>query len=90
MRGVSVDKILRYIGANVYRLRLARGWTQRELAEATHDEVKERYIQTLETGEANPTVRVLIVIANALGVPPADLFSPAKLGPRNPGRPPAK
>ena len=80
--------ILRYIAANVYRLRVDRGWTQKQLAEES--ELNDRYVQVLETGKANPTVQVLVAIADALGVAPTDLFLPAKLEPRRAaGRPPA-
>ena len=78
--------ILRYIGANVRRLRVVRGWTQIELAKAS--KLKERYVQVLETGTANPTIKVLIAVADALGVAPTDLFVVAKLEQRPKGRPP--
>ena len=81
----STETILGYIGANVRRLRVARGWTQNELAKATG--LKERYVQVLETGTANPTVKVLIDVADALGVIPAELFAEAKAEPRRPGNP---
>ena len=79
------EKILQYIGANVRRLRLARGWTQTELAAASG--LKERWVQTLETGTANPTVKVLMAVADALDVPTADLFAEAKPEPRPAGNP---
>ena len=81
----ATGAVLRYIGANVRRLRIARGWTQIELAKATG--LKERYVQVLETGTANPTVKVLIDVADALGVAPAELFVEAKAEPRRPGNP---
>lgn len=81
------ETLLRYIGANIRRLRIERGWTQQELAQATG--LKERYVQVLETGSANPTVKVVIAAAHALGVAPTDLFAPAKLPPRPAGRPPS-
>ena len=77
-----------YIGANVRRLRLARGWTQVELAAAAEG-VEERYVQKLESGKANPTVKVVIAVADALGVSPLDLFAPATPETRPPGRRPA-
>lgn len=81
------EVLLGYIGANVRRLRVARGMTQAELVKATG--LKRRYVQVLETGEANPSVRVLIDVAHALGVAPADLFATAKLEERPTGRPPS-
>lgn len=81
-----IETVLGYVGANVRRLRIERGWTQKELADATVD-VRERYIQSLETSAANPTLRVLIDVADALGVSPSDLFAEAKLEERLPGNP---
>ena len=80
-----IDTILQYIGANVRRLRVARGWTQIELATAS--DLKERYVQLLETGTANPTVKVLLAVAEALEVAPAELFVEAKAEPRPAGNP---
>jgi transcriptional regulator with XRE-family HTH domain len=81
----GTQKILNYIGANVRRLRVARGWTQSELAAASG--LKERYVQVLETGTANPTARVLVDVAGALSVAPADLFEATKSETRRPGNP---
>jgi transcriptional regulator with XRE-family HTH domain len=69
-----LQTFLHYIGANVRRLRIARGWTQKELAKATGRH--ERHIQFLETGKQNPTVKILVAVADALGVAPTDLFAP--------------
>jgi transcriptional regulator with XRE-family HTH domain len=80
-----IETLLRYIGANVRRRRVDRGWTQIELAKAAG--LKERYVQVLESGKANPTVKVLIEVADALGVAPAELFAEAKAEPRRPGNP---
>ncbi len=75
-RSPRVVTLLRYVGANVRRLREIRGWTQTALGDAS-GHIK-RYIQLPETGEANLTVRSLIDIADALGVAPDDLFAAAK------------
>ena len=85
MTASHAETILQSIGANVRRLRLERGWTQTELAEAS--ELKERWVQTLETGTANPTIKVLVAVADALGVETADLLAPAKPEPRPAGNP---
>lgn len=81
----STQAVLSYIAANVRRLRVARGWTQVELAKASG--LNPRHVQLLESGTANPTVRVLIDVADALGVAPADLFAEAKAEPRRAGNP---
>lgn len=86
MASPSIEAVLESIGANVRRLREARGWTQEDLAKAAG--VTSRYIKTVETGTANPTVRVMLSLARALGVPHGDFYAAAKLEPRRaPGRP---
>ena len=87
MRDADVTKILRSIAANVRRQRLRRRWTQETLAEKAA--LEPRYIQTIESGRANPSAAVLAVLAAALGVRVGELFRPAKLQPRPTGRPPA-
>lgn len=80
METPRTETILRYIAANVLRLRDARGWTQAQLAEKTG--LTRRYVQLLETGQANPTVKVLIAVGDALGVAPEDFFAVTKIEPR--------
>lgn len=60
------------LGANIRRLRKAKGLTQEQLAHES--EVAMRYIAGVERGEENPTLRYLVKIAEALGVDPADLL----------------
>lgn len=57
------------------RIRSARariGLTRKQLAAAS--QASERYLATLETGAGNPSVEMLIAIADALNVPPAELL----------------
>jgi transcriptional regulator with XRE-family HTH domain len=63
--GAAVAAYLRYIAANVRRLRLKRGWTQEQLAE--HASIEPRYVHSLEAARANPTLKVLVDVAEALG-----------------------
>ena len=61
------------LGANIRRLRKAKGLTQEQLA---HDaEIAMRYVAGIERGEENPSLRFLVKIAEALGAEPADLLS---------------
>ncbi len=61
------------IGRVVRRLRSAKGWTQRALAERAG--VTDAYIAMLETGvRQNPSLRLLRRLAKALGVPAAELL----------------
>jgi transcriptional regulator with XRE-family HTH domain len=83
--GATAAAYLRYIAANVRRLRVKKSWTQEQLAE--HASVEPRYVHSIEAARANPTVKVLVAVAAALGVPPTALFKPAKFLRASPGRP---
>ncbi len=85
MRSGNVAAGLRSIAGNIRRLRERRGWTQEALAERA--ELESRYVQTLESGKANPSAAVLLAVASALDVSPGELFRSAKLELRRPGRP---
>lgn len=54
------------VAGNVRRLRLARGLSLRDLAEATGS--SKALLSQLERGLANPTLNVLLRVADALGV----------------------
>lgn len=60
------------VGANVRRLRKARGLSQEGLAHEAG--VSMRYLAGLERGEENPSLKVLVKLAEALKVSPAALF----------------
>lgn len=60
------------VGANIRRLRKARGLTQEQLAHES--EIAMRYIAGVERGEENPSLRYLVKIAEALQVEPANLL----------------
>jgi len=77
--------VIEYIAANVRRLRVRRGFTQEGLAEAA--DIDLTYLQRIERGTANPSVRMLVAISNVLEVPPSRLFRKATMPPRRPGRP---
>jgi transcriptional regulator with XRE-family HTH domain len=64
--------IRRQVGANVRRLREARGWSQEQLA--FESSLHRTYISGVERGVRNPTVVVLAEIAKALGVSPGQLL----------------
>jgi transcriptional regulator with XRE-family HTH domain len=83
-----VKTVLGYVGANVRRLRTARGMIQQELADAAG--VHLRFVQRIELGRTNLGVEVLVKMADALGVDPRALLKPAKLPEVKRGRPPKK
>ena len=66
--------------------RRAYGLTQEELAERL--DVSTKYLQRLEAGDENLTIRSVVGIANALDVQPSYFLQPPRnTGPRKPGRP---
>ena len=61
------------LGANIRRLRKAKGLTQEQLAHEAG--MAMRYVAGVERGEENPSLRFLVKIAEALGAEPADLLT---------------
>lgn len=65
-------RVLKTLGKNIRKERLARGMSQMYLAaEAGLDKT---YIGSIERAEVNPSVKKIVRIADALGVLVADLF----------------
>jgi transcriptional regulator with XRE-family HTH domain len=62
----------RIVGTNVRRLRQARGLTQEQLA--FESEIDLTYLGGIERGKRNPSLLVIVRIANALASRPADLL----------------
>jgi transcriptional regulator with XRE-family HTH domain len=60
------------VGAEVRRLRRARGWTQERLAEKAA--LSTYFIGEVERGQTHVSVRSLCQLADALGVRAADLL----------------
>jgi len=61
-------------GKRIRQFRLAEGMTQAELAEATGDFVSKQMVSRYERNKAQPSPTVLKGLADAFGVPAADLF----------------
>jgi DNA-binding XRE family transcriptional regulator len=89
--GLAVDESLRHlqrsIGRRVSEIRLKADLTQRALGEKCGVDLK--YVQDIEGGRQNLTLRTLLKVAAALDVDVSELFSPpASLqAKRGPGRP---
>lgn len=77
--------LLLVIGANVARLRKARGLTQAQLAEAVGCEPT--YLQKVEYGTGAASLKMLVALAKHLGVPIGMLFRSATRKAARPGRP---
>jgi transcriptional regulator with XRE-family HTH domain len=65
------------IAYNIRRIRVDRGWSQDDLAEASG--LDRTYISGIERGRRNPTVLILERIATGFGIDPIDLLSMPKL-----------
>jgi transcriptional regulator with XRE-family HTH domain len=63
---MPVKTLDRLLGAEIQRLRSAKGWSQEYLAEVAN--LHRTYISQLERGLKSPSVRVLYQITTALGV----------------------
>lgn len=69
------DGIAMRLGRRVRALRGRHGWTRARLAERAR--VSERYLATLERGDANVTLGILARLAEAFAMSPADLLDDA-------------
>ncbi len=71
-RLVSLQDIQRVVGANVKKIRLAKGITQEQLAELAG--LNRTHMYRLESGKQSMTLRTLKIIADALLVKVRDLI----------------
>ncbi len=65
--------IRKTLGANLKRLRRAKGWSQEEYAFEAG--IHRTYVSDIERGARNPTIEILVKLALPLGVEPAELIS---------------
>jgi XRE family transcriptional regulator, aerobic/anaerobic benzoate catabolism transcriptional regulator len=71
----DLDALLVSLGQRARALRLARGWTLRDIAERSG--MSARFLVQLEAGRGNISVRRLADVAKALDTTPAALLTPA-------------
>jgi ribosome-binding protein aMBF1 (putative translation factor) len=80
---IAEDEAQRLFAANVgdalRKVRLAREWTQAQLAEAAH--LSANYVARLERGELGPSFFVAHRLADALGVDVASLLDVREVAP---------
>ena len=79
--------VLREVGRRVAELRQGQGLTQEALAEQLGFTVK--YLQRVEAGRENLTIRSLVRFADVLGVDLPELFTPPRSMEVRTGRPPS-
>ncbi len=68
------DHVAAHLARNLISLRHARALTQEALAKAAA--VPRSTVANLESGEGNPSLTVLVKVANALGAPIDELLAP--------------
>ena len=64
------------LGAVITKLRVEKQWSQRRLAERSGYEASS--ISRIERGKANPTMALLIVMADVFGLRPSELLARAE------------
>lgn len=62
-------EVLKKIGENIKRIRLAKGLTQVDLVGRIETKIDTTNISRIEKGRTNPTIHTLFKIAQALDVP---------------------
>lgn len=82
---VNADRLIMEVGRRLAELREVRGLTQQALADALGKSM--RYVQAVEAGGENLTLRTIAVFANALKVPPSAVLEAPVTKRRLPGRP---
>jgi transcriptional regulator with XRE-family HTH domain len=70
------DNLAESLGAEITRLRLAKGWSQVKFADFLGYD--ERYVRQLEQGTKSPTLRTLSNLAEAFGIPVSTLIRRAE------------
>lgn len=70
------QQLAREIGLILRRLRLARGLTQKRLAQRVAGGVDATYIGKIERGDQLPSLKVLLHLSTTLGVTVGDFFYP--------------
>jgi len=84
----TAERVLRDLGRKVAELRRRGALTQEQLAEAL--DVTVQYLQRVEAGRENLTVRSLVRLGQHLGVGPGELFGTPLTRKSRPGRPRTK
>jgi len=85
VRSRDIDDTVKNVGRRVAELRAKAGLTQEQQAERLGFTLK--YLQRIEGGGENLTVRSLVKIAAVFGVPVAELFRTPRTMQAGPGRP---
>jgi transcriptional regulator with XRE-family HTH domain len=82
---VNADRLISEVGRRLAELREARGLTQQALADDLGKSM--RYVQAVEAGSENLTLRTIAAFASCLKVAPLAVLEPPAHKRRAPGRP---
>lgn len=85
LRAIDPDEAVRAFGRRVAEVRHDRGWTQEQLAERA--DVSVRYVQHIEQGTQNLSIRSVARLAGVLRVPLGVLFEAPRRAKPSKGRP---
>lgn len=88
MRRIDPDRLLRDVGRRLAELRAEKGATQESFAAEAG--LSTRYVQRIEAGEENLTLRSLAILASVLRSPVATLLEPPRTRGARKGRPPKR
>lgn len=85
MKSVTPERLLKDVGRRIAELRTTRTLTQEQLAERI--DVGVRYIQAVEAGQQNMTLKTLALFAAKLRAPASAFFESPTTKPAPRGRP---
>lgn len=88
MTAVDPKRLLADVGRRIAEIRVQREETQEELAERAG--FSARYVQRVESGDENLTIRSLAMFASVLHAPVSSFFEPPASRTVRIGRPPKK
>jgi transcriptional regulator with XRE-family HTH domain len=88
VKGIDLERLLLDVGRRVAEIRAGQELTQEELAERAG--LSARYVQRVEAGEENLTVRSLAMLGTILRAPVIAFFYPPVDRSVRRGRPPAR
>lgn len=74
MEGPDSQEIIKQFGENLEKIRKEKGLSLRELAHIA--DIDHSSIHRIEIGMANPMLTMILALARALEVDPADLLAP--------------
>ncbi|MBN8852201.1 MAG: hypothetical protein BGO55_00465 [Sphingobacteriales bacterium 50-39] len=74
MEGADSQQIIQQFGENLEKIRMAKGLSLRDLAHIA--DIDHSTIHRIEKGIANPMLTMIITLANALEVDPAEMLAP--------------